>query len=174
MSKSKQDKIAGIEGKIAQLENQRKQLIQKQKADERKARTKRLIERGVILESFIPEADTLTNEQIKIFLEKTIKSDYATKMLAGLKSSTESSEPNPKPSTAEKGTNKPVEATEQISIPASTKPTGATTATADFTSTKSNATPPQNGAPTQRNANNPTNRRNNPPQDKLGGGEGRG
>lgn len=85
MTKTTIEKIEGIKAQIRQLENQEKQLIQKQKADERKARTKRLIERGAILESLIENAETLTNEQIKTFLEKTIKSEFATRMLNGLK-----------------------------------------------------------------------------------------
>ena len=48
---------------------------------DRKARTKRLIERGAILESLISGADVFTNEQIKAFLEKTITRDAARKIL---------------------------------------------------------------------------------------------
>lgn len=58
-----------------------------QKERERKARTKRLIERGAILESLISEADTFTNEQIKAFLEKTIRTESARKALANLSTS---------------------------------------------------------------------------------------
>ena len=53
--------------------------MQEQKERERKARTKRLIERGAILESLIPEADTFTNEQIRAFLEKTIRTESTLK-----------------------------------------------------------------------------------------------
>jgi len=81
----RQQKINSIEEQILQLTNRKKQEMQRLKADERKLRTKRLIERGAILESFIPEADVYSNEQIKAFLTKTIKSDFATKALAGLK-----------------------------------------------------------------------------------------
>jgi hypothetical protein len=84
MGKTKLEKIAGLEDEIRQLENQRRQLMQQQKADERKARTKRLIERGAILESFIPNPENLTNEQIKTFLEKTVTSDYARRALASV------------------------------------------------------------------------------------------
>ena len=58
--------------------------MQKQKADERKARTKRLIERGAILESLVYGADTFTNEQIKSFLEKTVQGETARKILDGM------------------------------------------------------------------------------------------
>ena len=85
MAKTKQEKIAGIQEQITQLENQKKKLIQQEKEAERKARTKRLIERGAILESLIDGADTLTNEQVKTFLVKTIQSDYARRILNGMK-----------------------------------------------------------------------------------------
>ena len=47
-----------------QKENRVKALLQRQKEQERKARTKRLIERGAMLESRIEGAETLTNDQI--------------------------------------------------------------------------------------------------------------
>jgi len=45
MAKTKPEKIAGIEEQIQLLENQKKRLIQEQKAQERKERTKRLCKR---------------------------------------------------------------------------------------------------------------------------------
>ena len=42
MAKTKTEKIATIQEQIQQLENQRKRLIQEEKAQERKDRTKRL------------------------------------------------------------------------------------------------------------------------------------
>ena len=67
------DKIASYEEQIAQLNNRKKQEIQKHKADERKARTRRLIERGAIVESFIPNAETLTGEQVKTLLQEVFR-----------------------------------------------------------------------------------------------------
>jgi len=96
MSKTNIEKIEGIQVQIQQLENQRKQLIQRQKSDERKARTKRLIERGAILESLIDGVGTLTNEQVKSFLIKTVQSDYARKILDGV-ASQDSASTAPKP-----------------------------------------------------------------------------
>ena len=86
MSKTKTtiEKIESIKLKIQQLENERKRILQVQKEADRKARTRRLIERGAILESLVPGADTFTNDQIKSFLEKTVQSDYAKKILDGL------------------------------------------------------------------------------------------
>ena len=80
----KKEKIANIEEKISQLENQRKQLMQQQKQAERKARTKRLVERGAILESFIPDAQSYTNEQIQSFLQKTIRTEFAKRALSDI------------------------------------------------------------------------------------------
>jgi len=84
MTKSISEKIEGIKTEIQQLENKYKRLLQEQKEQERKARTKRLIERGAILESLINGADKLTNEQIKTFLEKTVTGEYASKILDGM------------------------------------------------------------------------------------------
>ena len=78
------EKIEGIQAQIQQLENERKRLMQRQKEQERKDRTKRLIERGAILESLVPGAAAFTNEQIKAFLEKTVGNDSARKILAGM------------------------------------------------------------------------------------------
>jgi hypothetical protein len=79
------EKIQSIEEQIAQLENRRKELIQKNKADERKARTKRLIERGAILESLIESAESYSNAQIQAFLQATVQTDFARKALARVK-----------------------------------------------------------------------------------------
>ena len=70
MSKNRLDKIASYDEQIAQLMNRKKQEMQKHKAEERKARTRRLIERGAILEGFIPNAETLTGEQVKALLQE--------------------------------------------------------------------------------------------------------
>ena len=72
MAKTTTEKRITVEEQIRQLENHRKQLIQQEKSEERKARTKRLIERGAITESLITNADTLTNEQFKAVLAKAL------------------------------------------------------------------------------------------------------
>lgn len=84
MAKTTEERIESVQEQIRQLENQKKRLMQEQKEQGRKARTKRLIERGAILESLIPEADAFTNEQIKAFLEKTIRTESARKAWANL------------------------------------------------------------------------------------------
>ena len=99
MAKTRIERIASIEEQIAQLERQRKQYIQKQKEDDRKARTKRLIERGAIIESLIPDAEGFTSEQVQTFLSRTIQTEYAKKILGGLKSQN-SKTATPKPTEA--------------------------------------------------------------------------
>ena len=86
MPRTTVEKIEGIQAQIQQLENERKRLMQQQKEQERKDRTKRLIERGAILESLVPAAAAFSNDQIKAFLEKTVGSDSARKVLADIAS----------------------------------------------------------------------------------------
>ena len=81
MSKTPQNKIASIEERITQLQNQKKQEIQKQKASERKARTKRLCQRQGLLESLMPELINITDEQFKSFLEKAVCNTYGRDVL---------------------------------------------------------------------------------------------
>jgi hypothetical protein len=82
MPKTKTDKITGIEKQIEQLENERKKLIQEQKAKERKDRTNRLCKRGGLLESMLPDTVPLTDEQFKTFLEKTTANSHGRRILA--------------------------------------------------------------------------------------------
>jgi len=81
MAKTTAEKIESIQAEIVQLENERKRLLQTQKEQARKARTHRLIERGALLESFIDDADALTNDQLKAFLEKTLVTEFARRAL---------------------------------------------------------------------------------------------
>ncbi len=53
--------------------NRREQKIISERV--RKERTHRLIERGAILESFLRDPETMTNEQIKALLEKKLDSN---------------------------------------------------------------------------------------------------
>jgi hypothetical protein len=84
MAKTNNEKIEELNIQLTQLENRKKTIQKRQQDDERKARTKRLIERGAILESRIPNPTNYTNEQIKAFLVKTIQPDTAQKFLDSL------------------------------------------------------------------------------------------
>jgi septal ring factor EnvC (AmiA/AmiB activator) len=57
--------LADAEREIQQGENKIKRLTNSLSAMERKARTKRLIERGAIAESFVPNAAALSNDEFK-------------------------------------------------------------------------------------------------------------
>ena len=63
------EQLEKIKTEIRQNENQVKKLLQQKNLLERKERTRRLIERGAILESFIDGASELNNEQIKALLQ---------------------------------------------------------------------------------------------------------
>jgi hypothetical protein len=63
--KNQQEKV---KTEIRQLENRQKILLNRKTDAERKARTRRLIEHGAILESILPAATAMTGEEIKAFL----------------------------------------------------------------------------------------------------------
>ncbi len=63
------EQIAKAEEEIRQLQNRKKKLLNQKKAEERKIRTHRLIERGAILESLLEKPEQYKNEQIKALLE---------------------------------------------------------------------------------------------------------
>ena len=72
-SKEIKDKIGDTEERLRQLKNQEKKILKQCIVKRRKERTHRLITRGAILESLIENAEELTDEEIKILLEKAIK-----------------------------------------------------------------------------------------------------
>ena len=115
MAKTKTERITGIEEQIKQLEAQKKQLIQKQKKEERSARTKRLCSRHGLLESMLPEIITITDEQYKAFLERAVTNDYGRGILSKIIARGAGSSTPKAPAGAE-------QATEQPHV----KPTGAT------------------------------------------------
>ena len=84
MSKTKTtaEKIAETRERIQQLENQHKLLLNQQKEQERKARTKRLCKRMGLLESLLPDTIALTDEQFEAFLKKTAANEFGRKTLA--------------------------------------------------------------------------------------------
>ena len=56
--------------KIRQLENREKVLRQKLSQEERRTRSHRLIVRGAVFESIVPEAKTMTDEEVKAEIDK--------------------------------------------------------------------------------------------------------
>jgi regulator of protease activity HflC (stomatin/prohibitin superfamily) len=65
--------IAEAEGELEQLEHKAARLKQSQSKEERAARTRRLIERGAIAESFVPNAAALTNDEFKAALKQAFR-----------------------------------------------------------------------------------------------------
>lgn len=63
--KSQQEKV---KTEIRQLENRQKILLNRNTDTERRARTRRLIDHGAILESIFPATVTMTGEEVKAFL----------------------------------------------------------------------------------------------------------
>ena len=63
--KNQQEKV---KTEIRQLENRQKILLNRKTDAERKARTRRLIEHGAILESIFPATTVMTGEEAKAFL----------------------------------------------------------------------------------------------------------
>lgn len=75
-AKAEQEKV---QREIQQLENRQKILLNKKTDAERRARTRRLIEHGAILESVFPAAVTMTGEDVKAFLLSLSRLPGATK-----------------------------------------------------------------------------------------------
>ncbi|MCI8403356.1 MAG: DUF3847 domain-containing protein [Clostridia bacterium] len=86
------EQIKKTEEQITQLTNKKKRLISEQKKEERKKRTKRLIERGAILESVIGNAEDFTNEQIQTLLIEIFSVDFVRAKAEKLRQSTEDAE----------------------------------------------------------------------------------
>jgi len=87
MSKSRltiAEQIINAKEDIKQHENRLKLLTQKQKEQERKARNHCLCSRGGYLESKLPEVITLTDAQYYSFLEKTLFTEHARRILNAL------------------------------------------------------------------------------------------
>ncbi|MCL2168947.1 MAG: DUF3847 domain-containing protein [Defluviitaleaceae bacterium] len=87
MSKTTQisnQKITKLDQQIAQLNNRKKQEIQKMKTRVGKARNHRLCKRHSLLESLLPDTINLTDEQYKAFLDKAVVNDYGRRVLAGI------------------------------------------------------------------------------------------
>ena len=62
------EQIQKVQEQIEQLQHKKKKLMSEKSEAERNMRTKRLIERGAIMESIIGNATDFTNEQIQHLL----------------------------------------------------------------------------------------------------------
>ena len=61
--------------KIRQFENREKMLRQKLSKEERRTRSHRLIVRGAVFESIVPEAKTMTDEEAAALLRLALSSE---------------------------------------------------------------------------------------------------
>ena len=86
MARTKLERAEELEAKIRKMENERKELLQKHKEDERKSRTHRLCKRGGLLESIFPDTLNLTDDQFKNFLEMTMLTEYTRSRCADARS----------------------------------------------------------------------------------------
>ena len=92
--KNYDEQIAKAEEQIKQLNNKKKRPISEQKQAERKKRTKRLIERGAILESIIGNAEDFSNEQLQTLLIEIFSSESVRAKVKNLREHT-ADEDNP-------------------------------------------------------------------------------
>ena len=68
MAKTTSERIACVQKEIEELENRKKLLLKTQSVENRKARTKRLIERGAMAEKLVEGAEELSNEEFRAAL----------------------------------------------------------------------------------------------------------
>ena len=61
--------------KIRQYENREKMLRQKLSQEERRTRSHRLIVRGAVFESIVPEAKDMTDEEATVLLRRALTSE---------------------------------------------------------------------------------------------------
>ena len=76
-----QAEIEDRKKKIRQFENREKMLRQKLSKEERRTRSHRLIVRGAVFESIVPEAKTMTDEEAAALLRLALTSEPAQEFL---------------------------------------------------------------------------------------------
>ena len=82
--KTREELTAEIEDskkKIRQYENREKMLRQKLSREERRTRSHRLIVRGAVFESIVPEAKSMTDEEAAALLRLALTSEPAREFL---------------------------------------------------------------------------------------------
>ena len=87
--KTREEVTAEIEEskkKIRQFENREKVLRQKLSQEERRTRSHRLIVRGAVFESIVPEAKDMTDEEAAALLRLALTSEPAQEFLTGTRS----------------------------------------------------------------------------------------
>jgi hypothetical protein len=84
MRKTTSEKIQSELERKRQIENQIKQLQQRQRKEDERARVNRLCFRGGTVEKFLPELKTFTPEQFGVFLNKVILSEQSKRIIADI------------------------------------------------------------------------------------------
>jgi hypothetical protein len=79
--KNTAEKIANVQERKQQLENEIKKLLRQEREEERKARTHRICKRGGLLEKLLPDTAALTDEHFSAFLEKVMLSESTRRTL---------------------------------------------------------------------------------------------
>jgi len=80
-TKTAEEKVAIKDAKILQLQNEKKKILQQQKAKERKERTSRLCRRHGLLEKFMPALIEITDDQFEAFVRTGISTSFGHKRL---------------------------------------------------------------------------------------------
>lgn len=74
-----------IQREIDQLKNRKKEVLAQEKNRARKLRTKRLIERGAILEQYIEDAEHYTNDEVREIVKYALNTPYAREYIRKLR-----------------------------------------------------------------------------------------
>ncbi|MCL2071989.1 MAG: hypothetical protein FWH07_07135 [Oscillospiraceae bacterium] len=72
MAKTTNQKRLNIEEQIKNLENQRRELLKKERAEEESAKKLRHTNRGNIIEKLMPHLATLNEQEFEIFMKKVL------------------------------------------------------------------------------------------------------
>lgn len=78
---------------IRQLENRQRILLRKEINEERRLRTRRLIEHGAVLESIFPRTKTMSGEEVKAFLQTLFRLPEVQKTAAEWEEKSSAGEP---------------------------------------------------------------------------------
>ena len=74
-----------IQREIEQLKNRKKEVLAQEKNRARKLRTKRVIERGAILEQYIEDAEHYTNDEVQEIVRYALNTPYAREYIRKLR-----------------------------------------------------------------------------------------
>jgi hypothetical protein len=84
MAKTFDEKFAAKKALREQIDKEMQEMLQEQKAKERKERNHRLCKRGGKVEKLLPTLAVLTEEQFEIFVQKTLLTPHTKRILAEL------------------------------------------------------------------------------------------